>query len=157
MLVTGSAEHGRSAPAWSGLDSGTLTGENTPGGKAARSRTAKAQSCAWLAKPGDQSKPPPPSSRIGIGDLVGAFFGFGDAHVVTADFAGCGRTLSLALEQRAPAPDSFSCRTSSRSPRATRARRARERRELDRVERLRHAVDAAEIDPARGRGARLER
>jgi uncharacterized protein YkwD len=44
---------------------------------------------AWLASPEHRANLLRPSfSRVGVGDLVGAFLGYRDAHVVTADFAG---------------------------------------------------------------------
>jgi uncharacterized protein YkwD len=43
---------------------------------------------AWMASPEHRANLLRPSfTRVGIGDLVGAFQGYDDAHVVTTDFA----------------------------------------------------------------------
>jgi uncharacterized protein YkwD len=89
MLVTGSFQHGAFGTRMVRFAvSGTLTGENLAWGNG-RLGTASAIVGAWLASPEHRANLLRPEfTRIGIGDLVGAFFGFGDAHVVTADFAG---------------------------------------------------------------------
>ena len=71
------------------------------------------------------------------------------AQAPAARPGGIGRA-SYSRSSSARSSDSFSRRSSSRSPRSTRVEQvAHERRELDRVERLRHVVDAAEVDAAR--------
>ena len=66
----------------------TVTGENLAWGTGPL-RTASAIVAAWLASPEHRANLLRPAfSRVGIGDLVGAFQGHGGAHVVTADFAG---------------------------------------------------------------------
>jgi uncharacterized protein YkwD len=67
---------------------GRLAGENLAWGTGARG-TAHGVVAAWLASPGHRANLLRPSfTRVGIGDLVGAFRGYRGAHVVTADFAG---------------------------------------------------------------------
>jgi uncharacterized protein YkwD len=67
---------------------GSLAGENLAWGTGARG-TARGIVVAWLGSPEHRANLLRPSfSRIGIGDLVGAFQGHRGAHVVTADFAG---------------------------------------------------------------------
>jgi uncharacterized protein YkwD len=68
--------------------SGHIAGENLAWGTASRG-TARAIVAAWLASPEHRANLLSASySRVGVGDLVGAFQGFAGAHVVTADFAG---------------------------------------------------------------------
>jgi uncharacterized protein YkwD len=67
---------------------GQLAGENLAWGTGARG-TARGIVAAWLASPEHRANLLRPSfRRVGVGDLVGAFRGHRDAHVVTADFAG---------------------------------------------------------------------
>ena len=67
---------------------GPLAGENLAWGTGARG-TAQGIVAAWLASPEHRANLLRPSfKRVGVGDLVGAFLGHRDAHVVTADFAG---------------------------------------------------------------------
>jgi uncharacterized protein YkwD len=67
---------------------GKLAGENLAWGTGARG-TAHGIVAAWLASPEHRANLLLPSfRRVGVGDLVGAFLGHHDAHVVTADFAG---------------------------------------------------------------------
>ena len=89
MLVTGSFQHGPFGTRMVRFDvRGTLTGENLAWGNG-RLGTASAIVGAWLASPEHRANLLRPEfTRIGIGDLVGVFFGYGGAHVVTADFAG---------------------------------------------------------------------
>jgi uncharacterized protein YkwD len=89
MLVTGTFQHGAFGTRMVRFDvRGTLTGENLAWGNG-RLGTASAILGAWLASPEHRANLLRPEfTRIGIGDLVGVFFGFGRAHVVTADFAG---------------------------------------------------------------------
>ena len=89
MLVTGSFQHGAFGTRMVRFDvRGTLTGENLAWGNG-RLGTASAIVGAWLASPEHRANLLRPEfTRIGIGDLVGVFLGYGGAHVVTADFAG---------------------------------------------------------------------
>lgn len=67
---------------------GRLAGENLAWGTGARG-TAQGVVAAWLASPGHRANLLRPSfTRVGVGELVGAFRGYRGAHVVTADFAG---------------------------------------------------------------------
>ncbi|MGN6800125.1 MAG: CAP domain-containing protein [Gaiellaceae bacterium] len=67
---------------------GTLTGENLAWGKGSLG-TASSIVRLWLASPEHRENLLRSGfTRIGIGDLVGPFLGFGTTHVVTADFAG---------------------------------------------------------------------
>jgi uncharacterized protein YkwD len=51
--------------------------------------TARGIVAAWLASPEHRANLLRPSfRRAGVGDLSGSFQGYGDARVVTADFAG---------------------------------------------------------------------
>lgn len=66
----------------------TIAGENLAWGTGDAS-TAHAIVAAWLASPEHRANLLRPSfRRTGVGDLIGPFQGHGDAHVVTADFAG---------------------------------------------------------------------
>lgn len=67
---------------------GRLAGENLAWGTGA-SGTAQGVVAAWLASPGHRANLLRPAfTRVGVGELVGAFRGYNGAHVVTADFAG---------------------------------------------------------------------
>ena len=67
---------------------GRLAGENLAWGTGARG-TAGGIVSAWLASPEHRANLLRPSfTRVGISDVVAAFHGYQDAHVVTADFAG---------------------------------------------------------------------
>jgi uncharacterized protein YkwD len=88
MLATGAFQHGAFGTRMVRFDvRGTITGENLAWGNG-RFGTASAIVGAWLASPEHRANLLRPEfSRIGIGDLVGAFLGYNGAHVVTADFA----------------------------------------------------------------------
>lgn len=67
---------------------GTFAGENLAWGTGSRG-TAQGVVAAWLASPEHRANLLRPGfSRVGIGELVGAFLGHPGAAVVTADFAG---------------------------------------------------------------------
>jgi uncharacterized protein YkwD len=67
---------------------GHVAGENLAWGTGTLG-TARGIVTAWLASPEHRANLLRPSfKRVGVGDLVGAFLGHRDAHVVTADFAG---------------------------------------------------------------------
>jgi uncharacterized protein YkwD len=67
---------------------GHIAGENLAWGTGTLA-TARGIVAAWLASPEHRANLLRPSfKRVGVGDLVGAFLGHRDAHVVTADFAG---------------------------------------------------------------------
>jgi uncharacterized protein YkwD len=67
---------------------GPAVGENLGWGVGA-SGTARAIVAAWLGSPPHRANLLRPGfRRIGVGRLVGSFAGYGDAAVVTADFAG---------------------------------------------------------------------
>lgn len=89
MLVTQIFQHGAFGARMVQFDvRGTLTGENLAWGNGSLG-TANAIVRAWLASPEHRANLLRPGfTRIGIGDLVGPFFGYNGAHVVTADFAG---------------------------------------------------------------------
>ena len=89
MLATGIFQHGAFGTRMLQFDvRGTLTGENLAWGHGTFG-TASAIVRAWLASPEHRANLLRPGfSRIGIGDLVGAFSGYHGTHVVTADFAG---------------------------------------------------------------------
>ena len=89
MLATGVFQHGAFGSRMLQFDvTGRLAGENLAWGTGARG-TADGIVAAWLASPEHRANLLRPSfTRVGIGDLVGAFQGAGDASVVTADFAG---------------------------------------------------------------------
>jgi uncharacterized protein YkwD len=65
-----------------------IAGENLAWGTG-DAGTARAIVAAWLASPEHRANLLRPSfRRAGVGDLSGPFQGYGDARVVTADFAG---------------------------------------------------------------------
>jgi uncharacterized protein YkwD len=67
---------------------GNLAGENLAWGTGFRG-SAQGIVIAWLKSPEHRANLLRPSfTRVGIGNLVGTFQGYGGAHVVTADFAG---------------------------------------------------------------------
>jgi uncharacterized protein YkwD len=67
---------------------GSLAGENLAWGTGFRG-SAQGIVIAWLNSPEHRANLLRPSfTRVGIGNLVGTFQGYGGAHVVTADFAG---------------------------------------------------------------------
>jgi uncharacterized protein YkwD len=67
---------------------GSLAGENLAWGTGTDG-TAQAIVQAWLASPEHRANLLRPSfTRVGIGEQTGSFQGYGDANVVTADFAG---------------------------------------------------------------------
>ena len=103
----------------------------------ARRRRRPAQVRSWATGARTSS---PPTSRAER--LVGSARGPSGGRA----FCACRYSRSRAARSSL----SFSRRSSSRSPRLdAREQVAHERRELDRVERLRHVVDAAEVDAAR--------
>jgi uncharacterized protein YkwD len=89
MLGANVFQHGAFASRMLRFDvTGSLAGENLAWGTGVRG-TAEGIVAAWLASPEHRANLLRPSfDRIGIGSLVGAFHGYGGAHVVTADFAG---------------------------------------------------------------------
>jgi uncharacterized protein YkwD len=89
MLASGIFQHGAFGTRMVRFDvGGTLTGENLAWG-VGRFGTASAIVGAWLASPEHRANLLRPGfTRIGIGDLVGAFLGYDATHVITADFAG---------------------------------------------------------------------
>lgn len=67
---------------------GRLAGENLAWGTGVRA-TARGIVAAWLRSPEHRANLLRPSfTRVGVGDLAGAFLGYRGAHVVTVDFAG---------------------------------------------------------------------
>jgi len=67
---------------------GPVFGENLAWGKGPTA-TARGIVRGWLASPGHRANLLRPGwTRIGIGSRTGAFLGYTDATVVTADFAG---------------------------------------------------------------------
>jgi uncharacterized protein YkwD len=67
---------------------GSLAGENLAWGTGSLG-SAQGVVASWLASPEHRANLLRPSfNRVGIGELTGAFHGFGGARVVTADFAG---------------------------------------------------------------------
>jgi uncharacterized protein YkwD len=67
---------------------GNLAGENLAWGTGFRG-SAQGIVIAWLNSPEHRANLLRPSfTRVGVGNLVGTFQGYGGAHVVTADFAG---------------------------------------------------------------------
>jgi uncharacterized protein YkwD len=65
-----------------------IAGENLAWGSGNRG-SARAIVDAWLASPEHRANLLRRSfTRVGVGDRVGVFQGYADAHVVTADFAG---------------------------------------------------------------------
>jgi uncharacterized protein YkwD len=89
MLATGVFQHGAVGARLISFEvSGTMLGENLAWGTGVKG-TAGGVLRAWLASPEHRANLLRPGfTRIGIGDLVGGFFGRDSAHVVTADFAG---------------------------------------------------------------------
>jgi uncharacterized protein YkwD len=89
MLATGAFQHGAFGSRMLQFDvTGHLAGENLAWGTGARG-TARGIVAAWLASPEHRANLLRPSfTRVGIGELAGAFEGVGGATVVTSDFAG---------------------------------------------------------------------
>ena len=89
MIGSNVLEHGAFGTRMARFDvTGQLAGENLAWGTGARG-TAQGVVAAWLASPDHRANLLRPSfTRVGVGDLVGAFRGYRGAHVVTADFAG---------------------------------------------------------------------
>ena len=89
MIGSNVFEHGAFGTRMSRFNvTGRLTGENLAWGTGARG-TAQGVVAGWLASPGHRANLLRPSfTRVGVGELVGAFRGYRGAHVVTADFAG---------------------------------------------------------------------
>ena len=89
MLISQLFQHGSFGARMLQFDvRGTVTGENLAWGNGPFG-TASGIVRAWLASPEHRANLLRPGyTRIGIGDLVGAFLGFNAAHVVTAGFAG---------------------------------------------------------------------
>jgi uncharacterized protein YkwD len=89
MIATDVFAHGAFARRMLRFDvKGRIAGENLAWGTGTAS-SARAIVAAWLASPEHRANLLRPSfRRIGVGDLIGPFQGYGDAHVVTADFAG---------------------------------------------------------------------
>ena len=132
-----------------------IAGENLAWGTGSRG-TARGIVAAWLASPEHRANLLRPSfARVGIGDLAARSWATA-ARTSSPPTSPAerrpsegGLALLLALEEPRAARLSFSRRSSSRSPRLDpREQVTHERRQLDRVERLRHVVDAAEVDAA---------
>jgi uncharacterized protein YkwD len=89
MLGSGVFAHGAFGTRMLQYDvSGHVAGENLAWGTGFRG-TPTGVVVAWLNSPEHRANLLRPSfSRVGIGNLVGTFQGYGRAHVVTADFAG---------------------------------------------------------------------
>jgi uncharacterized protein YkwD len=89
MLASGEFEHGAFWARMVRYDvKGRLTGENLAWGTGPTG-TAHRIVDAWLASPEHRANLLRRTfTRIGVSDLVGAFLGTPEAHVVTADFAG---------------------------------------------------------------------
>jgi uncharacterized protein YkwD len=89
MLVSQIFQHGAFGIRMAQFDvKGTLIGENLAWGNGPFG-SATGIVRAWLLSPEHRANLLRPGfTRIGIGDLVGAFLGYNRAHVVTADFAG---------------------------------------------------------------------
>ncbi len=89
MLGTGVFAHGAFGSRMLQFNvTGRLAGENLAWGTAFRG-TPQGIVIAWLNSPEHRANLLRPSfTRVGIGNLVGTFQGYGGAHVVTADFAG---------------------------------------------------------------------
>jgi uncharacterized protein YkwD len=89
MLAQGVFAHGAFGARMVQFDvTGRMAGENLAWGTGARG-TARGIVAAWLASPEHRANLLQPSyTRVGVGDLVGAFQGYRGARVVTADFAG---------------------------------------------------------------------
>ena len=89
MLATGSSSTARSVHAWLQFDVRGIADRREPRLGERPARHGERDRARVAREPGAPREPPPPGfTRIGIGDLVGAFLGYGGAHVVTADFAG---------------------------------------------------------------------
>jgi len=89
MIATDVFAHGAFARRMLRFDvRGRIAGENLAWGTGDAS-TAHAIVAAWLASPEHRANLLRPSfMRIGVGDLIGRFQGYGAARVVTTDFAG---------------------------------------------------------------------
>jgi uncharacterized protein YkwD len=89
MIRTGSFAHGAFGTRMLRFNvQGTFAGENLAWGVGGRG-TARGIVAAWLASPGHRANLLRPSfRRVGVGAVVGRFFGYSGANVVTADFAG---------------------------------------------------------------------
>jgi uncharacterized protein YkwD len=89
MIATDVFAHGAFARRMLRFDvRGRIAGENLAWGTGTAG-SAHAIVAAWLASPEHRANLLRPSfRRIGVGDLIGRFQGYGDARVVTADFAG---------------------------------------------------------------------
>ena len=89
MVRRGYFDHGDFATRVSRFGArGPLLGENIAWGTGRRG-TAAGIVAAWLASPPHRANLLRPGfRRIGIGRVVGRFYGLGGARVVTADFAG---------------------------------------------------------------------
>jgi uncharacterized protein YkwD len=89
MIATDVFAHGAFARRMLRFDvTGRIAGENLAWGTGSAG-TARAIVAAWLASPEHRANLLRPSfRRIGVGDLLGPFQGYGDARVITADFAG---------------------------------------------------------------------
>ena len=89
MIATDVFAHGAFARRMLRFDvRGRIAGENLAWGTGDAS-TAHAIVAAWLASPEHRANLLRPSfMRIGVGDLLGRFQGYGAARVVTTDFAG---------------------------------------------------------------------
>ncbi len=89
MLATGVFRHGAFGTRLVEFDvRSRIAGENLAWGTGSLGAPAHIVA-AWLASPEHRANLLRPTfTRIGIGDLVGAFLGCRSAHVVTADFAG---------------------------------------------------------------------
>ena len=89
MLGSGAFQHGAFGSRMLQFNvTGRLAGENLAWGTGFRG-TPQGIVSAWLNSPEHRANLLRPSfTRVGIGNLVGTFQGYGGAHVVTADFAG---------------------------------------------------------------------
>ena len=89
MIATDVFSHGAFARRMLRFDvKSRIAGENLAWGTG-DAGTAHAIVAAWLASPEHRANLLRPSfRRIGVGDLLGPFQGYGGARVVTADFAG---------------------------------------------------------------------
>ena len=89
MLASNVFAHGAFDSRMAAFDiRGLAVGENLAFGTGAKATSAQIIR-AWLLSPEHRANMLRPSFRhIGIGDLVGSFFGYTEAHVVTADFSG---------------------------------------------------------------------
>jgi uncharacterized protein YkwD len=89
MLADGVFEHGAFGLRMIEFNvRGQITGENIAWGSGLFG-TPGSIFDAWLGSPEHRANILRPSfNRVGLSDLIGAFLGHDDAHVVTADFAG---------------------------------------------------------------------